>query len=97
MAKNVDTMSTQQVIKCVLVLWEQFKKDRNNQVQSTALDLNQNATKALLQQVSNRALLMNPDELTTCLLYLSKLGLDMHVPVMCHLRDIIMDSLKEGN
>lgn len=90
-------MDTKQVIKCVLVLWEQLKKDTNDQIHSPGLRLGQPATDALIRKVSEKAVVMNPDELTTCLLYLSKLGLDMHVPVMCQIRDIIMDALKEGN
>lgn len=94
--ENVDGLDTQQVIKCVLVLWEQFKKDKLDNIHSTVVDANQPAMIALIRQVSEKASLMNPDELTTCLLYLSKLGFDMHVPVMSRLREIIVDALKEG-
>lgn len=96
MAENVGSMDTQQVVKCILVLWEQSKKDKSDQTHLPLFGRNPLATNALIRQVSEKAMLMNPDELTTCLLYLSKLGLAMHDPAMCQIRDIIMDFLKEG-
>lgn len=94
--QSVTEMDTQQVIKCILVLWEQYKKDKEERVPNSGLNPDLPSTKKLIQQITKKAPLMNPDELTTCLLYLSKLGLDMHVPVMCQIREICVDLLKDG-
>lgn len=89
-------MDTQQVVKCILVLWEQFKNDSAKQLTNAGLIEEMASTQALIKQISYKAPQMNPDELTTCLLYLHKLGLDMHLPVMVQIREICLDMLKDG-
>lgn len=114
---NIEELTKQQAIRCVLVLWEYYKSNGQraqspipaNATATTTttttlptdaksrltLDITSESCARLLQRIGHLTADLNPDELTICLLYLSKLGWDNHHPVMQQLLDACLERLKD--
>lgn len=98
--ENCTTLTKQQAIRCVLVLWEHIKVDMYAGIrpvdadQQQRLDISSATCERLLQRLDVLHAEMTPDELTVCLLYLSKLGWDTRHPVLQQLLDVCVERLK---
>lgn len=100
---NIEELTKQQAIRCVLVLWEYYKSDRvlvqpiatEAGDAKTPLDLSSDSCARLLRRIGHLTGDLNPDELTICLLYLSKLGWNNHHPIMQQLLDACVERLKD--
>lgn len=87
---SIEPLSQQQIVKAVLALWEHTK--------ATNLDDHAESKdfQNFLQIIADQSANMSAEELSICLLYLSKMGVSMHDTCMHKLLQTILDLLKNG-
>lgn len=91
------TITHQHAVKWVLAVWEHVKTGNKTKRQSDVSDMfdNEQFVK-FIEAIGDYAPAMNPDELTICFMYLSKLGIGMLHKTMNTLLDTTLRIMKNG-